>query len=229
MNTNKIAIIGGTGKSGKYLIDQLLKKGFSLKVLIRTPQNFSIQSSLIEVILGDVTNIENVKTLVEGCCAVISSLGLGVRHDQLSIFSKATENIIRCLNEMPCKRYIVITGINVNTPFDQKSTSTQFATDWMHKNFPVTTADKQLEYQLLAESSIDWTLVRLPMIIQTDEQFPVKVNLEDCPGEKISATDLADFLIKQLEDHNYNKKGTFYSQYLIRIAVGLFWLTAIMF
>ena len=50
MKTNKIAIIGATGKSGKYLIKQLLIKGFSLKVLIRTPENFQIRNPLIEVI-----------------------------------------------------------------------------------------------------------------------------------------------------------------------------------
>lgn len=209
MKTNKIAIIGATGKSGKYLIKQLLIKGFSLKVLIRTPENFQIQNLLIEVIYGDATNLKSVETLLTGCSAVISTLGLGAKHDELKIFSKATEHIIRCIKAMSINRYIVITGLNVDTPFDQKSNSTQFATDWMYKNFPVTTADKQVEYQLLQDSSIDWTLVRLPMIIQTDEQFQVKVDLKDCPGDKISTTDLANFLIEQLEDKTYLKKAPF--------------------
>jgi nucleoside-diphosphate-sugar epimerase len=30
MKTYKIAIIGGTGKSGQYLVQNLLKKGYSL-------------------------------------------------------------------------------------------------------------------------------------------------------------------------------------------------------
>lgn len=209
MKTNKIAVIGGTGKSGIYLIDQLLKKGFNLKVLVRTPQSLSIQNSLVEVIPGDVTNLESVKSLMTDCSAVISTLGLGVHHDELNIFSKATENIIRCMNDIPLKRYIVITGLNVDTPFDKKSQKTQFATDWMYKNFPITTADKQVEYQLLQDSSLDWTLVRLPMIIQTDEQFQLQVSLKDCPGDKISSTDLANFLIEQLDDKTYLQKAPF--------------------
>lgn len=209
MKTNKIAVIGGTGKSGKYLVNQLVEKGFNLKVLVRTPQNFIIQNSLVEIIHGDVTNFESVKTLLTGCSAVISTLGLGIRYKELNIFSKAANNIIRCMNEMALKRYIVITGLNVDTLLDKKSHNTQFATDWMYKNFPVTTADKQAEYQLLLESSLDWTLVRLPMIIQTDEQFQVEVSLEDCPGDKISATDLANFLIEQLKNDTYLKKAPF--------------------
>jgi uncharacterized protein YbjT (DUF2867 family) len=30
MNTNKIAVIGGTGKSGKYLVQNLIHKGYPL-------------------------------------------------------------------------------------------------------------------------------------------------------------------------------------------------------
>ena len=110
-----------------------------------------------------------------------------------------------------CKtsRYIVITGLNVDTPFDQKSPKTRFATDWMKTNYPLTTADKQLEYNLLSESNLDWTLVRLPMIEQTDDKGEIVVSLEDCPGKKISATDLAFFLIGQLSDKTYLRQAPF--------------------
>jgi hypothetical protein len=81
----------------------------------------------------------------------------------------------------------------------------------MYKNYPLTTADKQLEYNLLAESNIRWTLVRLPMIELTDQRSPVDVNLEDCTGDKISATDLACFLCGQLSDDNYVRRAPFIS------------------
>jgi hypothetical protein len=47
------------------------------------------------------------------------------------------------------------------------------------------------------------------MIIQTEEHFPVKVSLTDCPGEKISAADLASFLADQLSNKEYIKKSPF--------------------
>ena len=82
-------------------------------------------------------------------------------------------------------------GINVNTPFDKKSPKTQFATDWMYTNYPNSAANKQKEYDLLLASNIDWILVRLPLIEQTDEISEVQISLED----KISVTKLANFLI----------------------------------
>lgn len=43
-NTN-IAVIGGTGKSGKFLVKQLLNQGFHINLLLRNPQNFQFQAN----------------------------------------------------------------------------------------------------------------------------------------------------------------------------------------
>jgi putative NADH-flavin reductase len=205
----KIAVIGGTGKSGKYLVHQLLNQGFTGKLLVRNPERFQLQSPLIEVIHGNVNQYDTVFQLIEGCQAVISTLGLGQPNSETSIFSQSTKNVLRAMEACKVSRYIVITGLNVDTPFDQKSAKTQFATDWMKTNYPLTTADKQLEYKILSNSNMDWTLVRLPLIEQTDERREVLVNLQDCPGDKISATDLTIFLTEQVTDKTYLKQSPF--------------------
>ena len=205
----KVAIIGGTGKAGKYLIAQLIKQGYSCKLLLRNPETFSIQNSLLEIIKGDVQNQDDIRALIDGCEAVISALGMGKTPNPTSIFSQSTTNIIQAMTEQNVQRYLVLTGLNVDTEFDKKSLKSKFATDWMVTNYPLTTADKQLEYELLKASNLDWTLVRLPIIEQTEERNEVVVSLEDCLGDKISATDLAYFLINQLLDNQYFKKSPF--------------------
>jgi len=207
----KIAIIGGTGKSGKYLVNQLVNQGFQLKILLRNPDNFQLKSSLIEVIKGEVTNFSSIHSLIEDCQAVISTLGLGIPASEPTIFSQSTINVVKAMNECNVHRYIVTTGLNVDTAFDKKSYKTLFGTDWMKKTFPISTTDRQLEYDILVNSNIDWTLVRLPLIEQTDKRNKVSVDLEDCPGDKISATDLAFFLIEQLSSEAFIKKSPFLS------------------
>ncbi len=207
----KIAVIGGTGKAGKYLVNQLIQRGFHLKLLLRNPERFSIKNPLIEVIKGDVNDYKTVLSLVDGSQAVISALGLGQPASETSIFSQATSNILQAMQVSGIQRYIVITGINVNTNADKKSSKTQFATDWMYTNYPNSTADKQKEYDLLLASNVDWTLVRLPLIEQTDEVGNIQISLEDCVGDKISATNLANFLIEQLTDNQYVKQSPFIS------------------
>lgn len=208
-NKFKIAVIGGTGKSGKYLVKQLIKQGFQFKILLRNPDNFQINNSLVEVVKGDVTNPDAVSTLINGCQAVISMLGLGIPASEPTIFSQATANIIQAMNEHKVNRYIVTTGLNVDTPLDKKSPKTLFGTDWMRKNFPISTGNKQSEFDILSTSEVDWTLVRLPLIEQTDESGEIIVSLQDCPGDKISATDLANFLIKQLSTDTFVRKSPF--------------------
>lgn len=199
----KVAVIGGTGKSGKYVVKQLIEKGFPIKMLIRNPENITIKSPLIEVVIGDVMNYSDVKPLLEGCQAVISTLGLGIPASEPTIFSRATSNIIQAMSENHMQRYIVTTGLNVDAPHDKKSQKVLLATEWMKKNYPISTANKQLEFDILSKSEIDWTLVRLPLIEQTQESRQLVVNLHDCPGDKISATDLANFLIEQLTSDEF--------------------------
>ena len=79
----------------------------------------------------------------------------------------------------------------------------------MYQNYPKTTKDKQDEYDILVNSNVDWTLVRLPLIIPTSEHFKTEANLVDCVGDKISAADLSEFLVSQIDDETYRKQSPF--------------------
>ncbi|GHB68083.1 NAD(P)-dependent oxidoreductase [Persicitalea jodogahamensis] len=203
----KVAVIGGTGKAGKYLVKELLRQNFPFKLLLRNPDNFSIETTLAELVAGDARNYEAVRTLLEDCQAVISTLGQPA--GQPAIFSQATENVLRAMEGTITTRFIVITGAPVDAPGDRKGEWAQTATDWMKANYPETTNDKQVEYQKLTESQVAWTLVRLPWIELTEVEQDVKVSLEDCPGETVSASALARFLVAQLTDDTYVRQAPF--------------------
>ncbi len=72
-------------------------------------------------------------------------------------------------------------------------------------------ADRQKDYELLTHSTIQWTVVRCPMIKLTDRTGNVKTSLTDSPGNHISATDLARFLIDQLNNGTFICKAPFIS------------------
>ena len=109
------------------------------------------------------------------------------------------------------KRYILVAGLNVDTPFDKKSPQTIAATEWMKNTFPKIHADRQKTYSILSTSNVNWTLVRVPFIEFTDTKGERAVSLEDCLGNKISANDIATFIIEQLSDDTYVKKSPFIS------------------
>lgn len=203
----KIAVIGSTGKSGKYVLKQLLQHGYACRLLLRNPERFGSDNPLIEIVKGDVRNYNDVAQLLQGCKAVVSTLSQ--TKDEPPVFAVATQNILAAMQQQNINRYIAVAGINVNAPGDEKDAAAIFATEWMYKNYPVTTAARQAEYEALVASDIDWTLVRLPVIEQTDDKPAIKVNLVNCPGKAISATSLGNFIAQQLFNRALIKKAPF--------------------
>ncbi len=207
MKQQKIAVLGGGGRTGKYLVNQLINKGFQLKVLLRRPEQFLIQSQQIEIVNGDATHSESVRQLVEGCEAIISVVGQ--RPGEPLVACRATQNLLDSMNEFGIKRLISLAGLNVEAPSDRKGNETLMATGWMKANFPGIHADRQKSYSLLEQSSVNWMLVRVPFIEFQDARGELAVSLSDCPSGKVNAGSLAVFLVDQLFDDTYIRKAPF--------------------
>jgi putative NADH-flavin reductase len=200
-----IAVIGGTGKSGRFVVQELISKNIPFRILLRNASTYN--GSVGHVVQGDVRELEAVKRVCQGCTAIISTLGQP--KGEPAVFSHATRNVLAAMQLLHIKRYILTTGLNVDTPSDKKGLATQAGTSWMKKHYPETTADKQLEYELLAASNVDWTLVRLPLIGLTENSDPIAASLGDCPGDGIHGLDLARFLVRQIDDGQYIRQAPF--------------------
>jgi putative NADH-flavin reductase len=205
----KIALIGGTGKAGNFLIDQLIKQGYQIKALARNPEKLRQTSLLVEKIKGDARKYESVFSLLQGCDAVISTIGPSKNEpDTCSI---VTGHVIHAMQTLNMKRYIELAGLAIDTPSDKKGFMTKLLVRIMKSIVPAKIADRQKGYRLLSESNLDWTLVRSSMIEQTDKKRTVKTSLLDSTGRKVSSTDLALFLINQLLDDQFIRKAPFIS------------------
>ena len=203
----KIAVLGGGGRTGKYLVTELIAKGYSVKLLLRNPENFQIKSPLIEIIHGDAIDFVAVNSLLKNCQAVISTIGQ--RPGEPLVAEQATKNVLEAMSRNGINRYILLAGINVDTPFDKKGPETINATNWMKSNFPIIQEDRQKSYSLLVNSSINWTLLRVPFIDFNQAKCKMGISLYDCLGNKIDAGSIATFLTLQLEDCTYYNKAPF--------------------
>lgn len=206
-NNIRIAVIGGTGKAGKSVIKQLLDKGISVKALVRDPGKPDQTNLHLQKIVGNVLNYESVYSLLDGCDAVISTLGQ--RKGEDPVFGIAADNIVKAMESLQIKRYIVLTGLTLDTPSDQKGFSTRMKSLVMKLLYKPVMLDKHEEYKTLKASNLDWTIVRVPFIDISDARREVMVSLLDCKGAKISSASLADFLIGQIEDQKYLRKAPF--------------------
>ncbi|MDA6068176.1 NAD(P)H-binding protein [Flavobacterium sp. AC] len=208
-NINKVAVLGGGGRTGNYLVNQLLKKGFSVKLLLRNPENFTIQNPDIEIIKGDALDLESIQLLLKDCQAVVSTIGQ--RKDEPLVASAAIRNILKVMNNYGIDRYLLLAGLNIETPFDKKSAKTEMATEWMKTNFPIIQEDRQKAYEFLVESNVQWTQVRVPFIEFNDISAEISISTEDCLGDKISAIDIAKFMTQEMTASKFNRQSPFIS------------------
>lgn len=207
ITNNKVALIGATGKAGKYILQQLLIAGYKVKALIRKPELFTIAHPLLQIIEGDAKDAETIDFLISDCTSVISALGQQAGEPLCAAL--AARNIINAMHNHNITRFIFLSGLNLDVPGDKKSEANQAKSLWMKQNYPEAVADKQAAYELLAESDIDYTIIRVPMIDQTDERRQLIADLHDCPGEIISTADLSVFTLQQLNDEGYVRKAPF--------------------
>ena len=202
-----IAVLGGGGRTGRFLLSKLLSQNYRVKVLLRSIENFEVAHPLLEIVKGDATDPSRVSKLLEDCRAVISTIGQ--RKNEPLVASAATGNTLNAMAEHKIRRYILLGGVNIDTPSDKKDRQTLAATEWMKANFPLIHEERQKEYALLSESHLDWTLVRVPTIEFTDKKNALLVDVNDCPGSKITAGRIADFLIQQLDDARFLRQSPF--------------------
>ena len=204
---HKIAVIGGTGKTGTVLVNQLIREGYQVRLLVRNTEFEQKDTHSIEKVHGDAGDYPTILELIRGCDAVISTIGQ--RKGERLIHSLASTNIIEAMKALGIRRYIVITGLTLNTAFDKKGFKTRLLSKMMRMSFPDIIADKEREYAIVSESGLDWTVVRLPRILPAGSLGDVRTSLTDCPGSRISTKNLVTFLIGQLSDDSFIRKAPF--------------------
>ena len=129
-----IAVLGGGGRTGKFLVAKLIDQGYRVKVLLRSPENFEFNHPSVAIVKGDAIDPVSIHALVKNSQAVISTLGQ--RKDEPLVAHTATSNILKAMTYHKIRRYVLVAGINIDTPSDKKSTQTLAATEWMKANIP---------------------------------------------------------------------------------------------
>ncbi|MFB9761699.1 SDR family oxidoreductase [Ectobacillus funiculus] len=202
-----IAIIGGTGKAGRFLAETAIKKGYKVRMLVRNPEKVLIANKNIELIKGDAQSSESIVSLLKGCEAVVNTFGQPNREAPL--YSEVTKLVIATMSKMGIKRYIGVTGGSLDVYGDKKSLANRFGAIVFRVMYAEMIQDKKKELALLQESGIDWTLVRLPFVFEKSGNKAIKESLYDMPGLTITNRDIADFLINEISDSKYLRQTPF--------------------
>lgn len=200
-----IFLFGASGATGKEVLNKLLSKNFQVKALVRNPEklNFSSSSNLT-IIKGDVLHPDTFRHELKNCDAVISTLGTGSSRKPTTIYSAGGKNIITAMKMNGIKKLIVLTAaaFDLSDP-NNHSFLVKFIVRPLFKNIyaDMILLEKELENNL----DIDWVCIRPTRLVSKSSNQQYRININHSPegGSKISRTDLADFIVKEITDSQY--------------------------
>ncbi len=203
-----LAIIGGTGKTGKELLKQGLENGHHITALVRNPKKVKIQHPNLKVVEGNVLNPEDLGGIFKGKDAVLSALGHKRFFVPTHILSLGTENILQAMKTNKVSRFICISSMGINdNRFKLGLYYTLFVIPFILFFY---FRDKAKQERIIMESKSNWTLVRPGQLTNSKKRTRYRV------GEKlgsyiitlmISRADVAHFMLKQLSTSDYSKKA----------------------
>lgn len=213
MNREKslnVAILGGSGTVGRFLIQRVSDAGYPIRVLTRNPDKIKPTDECMEIVQGDARDIASIRFLLQGCDVILNALGQRKeRKSEAPIFSAATDHVLTVMKESGVRRYILVRGFSIDAPGDHKDLRTRLISLLVRRVIHDQWTDWQKELDILLRSNLQWTLVRLPIVVDEPSLGPVQVDLASPPGKKISGYDLADFIVAQMTETTYVRKAPF--------------------
>lgn len=208
-----VALLGGTGFAGSYILREALSRGYPLRVLSRNPEKLAYLGPRVNVVAGDAREPEVLRELLTGADVVVSAIGPPREggDSRSGLNTAVTHAMSAAMEEAGIKRYIVVSGAAVVMPGDRRDLTGWWMRQLVRMRYPGILADRQAEYALLAASALEWTLVRCPLIEADDAAGEPDVSLRSPGGYYLRAGELANFVLDQVENPTFRRAGPFLS------------------
>ncbi|MDF1671299.1 MAG: SDR family oxidoreductase [Roseovarius sp.] len=202
----KVIVIGATGTIGSLAVQQMLAEGHTVTAFSRTPDRIGINHAELSLVSGDVLNQLEVNTAVAGHDAVV--ITLGSKSLRSLIRSKGTLTVIQAMQKAGVSRLICQSTLGARE-------------SWSNLNFfwkrimfggilRVVFRDHELQECLVEASGLDWTIVRPSGFTDGPETKTFKEAFAPTLKGlrlKITRSDVASFLTKQLTDRTYHQRA----------------------
>jgi putative NADH-flavin reductase len=201
----KLTVLGATGGTGLQIVRQAVERGHALTALVRSPERLNGFKDRITVRQGDLLNPAELEHAIRGNDAVLSAFGprAPISNVDANLLQRFALAVTSAMPRAGVRRAVV-----ESVAFLFKDAVIPPAYVLGRLFFSQVVADASAMERTFAESALDWTMVRPPEL--TDKAFTGKyrVREEHLPffGFSISRADVADFMIKAVENHSSVRK-----------------------
>lgn len=199
----KLVVFGASGRTGRALVQQALQRGHDVTAFARRADRLSDLPGGARVVEGDVYDAVTVRRAVAGSEAVLMALG----HTKTSapdVLETAARHVIVAMEAAGVRRLVTVMGAGVQLPGEQRGLGGRFMVGLMRLFARKLLHDAQIHVDLVANSGLDWTVVRPPRLTNGPHTGRYRSgNLRLGPFHKISRADVADFMLRLVEEGTY--------------------------
>ena len=202
----KVLVLGATGGTGRLIVHDALEKGHSVVALVRSKARAPDLPGA-DIIEGDARDEGALMRALDGCDAVISSLGTGISpFSEVSLLTEATHALLPAMARSGVRRLVCISALGVGDSRGHGG----FIFDRLFQPLLLRHAyeDKGRQEAAIRASSLDWVIVRPAMLTNGPARGGVRaiVDLADINGGKVARVDVARFVVEQLAKDTWLKQ-----------------------
>jgi putative NADH-flavin reductase len=175
---------------------------------VRDPKKLGTYKDKVEYVSGDVSQAEKLEKAVKGADIVISTLPPTATNSDPEKSAKIMEQMVTTMEKQGIKRFIHIGGAVHGGGIDENWTlSRRLLRTYLNIVCKPVLVAKQMEWDILRKSNLDWILVRPPRITKDKPLGPLAVDEKNLGSVKVNVEDLAEFLLEQIHSEKWVVKA----------------------
>jgi putative NADH-flavin reductase len=200
----KVLIIGASRGIGLETVKTALLAGHSVSALARSAASIPVENPALEKVPGDALASSTIRSALKGVDVVVQTLGVDIAprsiFERTTLFSQSTRILVDAMKIAGVKRLIAVTGLGAG---DSRGHGGIIYDSVV---FPLLLKrvydDKDVQEWIIGSSELDWTIVRPGLLTNRPAtgRYRILTAAEDWTFGLISRADVADFIVRQIDD-----------------------------
>jgi putative NADH-flavin reductase len=200
----KLLIIGASRGIGLETVKAALRDGHRVRALARSATSIPIENPDLEKLSGNALDSDTIRNALEGVDVVIQTLGVDISlraiFEPTTLFSRSTRILVDAMKAAGVNRLVAVTGLGAGD--SRGHGGILYDAVVFPLLFKRVYDDKDVQEWIIRSSGLDWTIVRPGLLTNRPAtgRYRVLTASKDWRFGAISRTDVADFLVRQVDD-----------------------------
>lgn len=205
----KILVLGATGRTGKLVVAEAIKRGHKVSAIARDPEK--LKDFKIDITQGTPYDYATVEKALVGCEAVINTLNVSRKTDNpwaplaspQDLISKSAANAVAAMKKAGIKRFVAMSTMGAGRSWKSAPGFLRFLVSMSNIKYAFWDHGKQEE--ILENSGLDYTICRAPILTNKLNAGGAIATPEgkNPAGMTISRASAAVFFVKIIENREH--------------------------